>query len=179
VLFAIHLPAQFWQAIRWGRTATCLRPISSFSRSSFSKLPGASRKKLSADESPRTRTKVCTDCATGDDLIIAAGAALALLPRPPAVVSAQLFCCSREQNANLSLITLWETRVCVCVLEINVCLCNAIPADLRFFCSLALGSLSERCIQIREQERDLERPTSSTWHWSLCLRVIETATSVT
>jgi hypothetical protein len=112
------------------------------SHSSFSKLPGASLETRSPQMSlhcrvmqPRTHTKVCTDCATGDDLIIAARP-LFFPAHPPS--SRPNFSAAAESNANGSLITFCERRKSLYVHEINVCLCNAIPADLRFFCSARL-----------------------------------------
>jgi hypothetical protein len=109
----------------------------------FFKTPwGISRKTLSTDESPlpsyaaaHTHTKVCTDCATGDDLIIAARPPF-FSAHPPS--SRPNFSAAAESNANGSLITFCERRKSLYVHEINVCLCNAIPADLRFFCSARL-----------------------------------------
>jgi hypothetical protein len=59
VFFAIHLPTRTFDkpSGEGGRAATCLRPISSFSRSSFSKLPRVSLSKdaLSAQMSLHCR----------------------------------------------------------------------------------------------------------------------------
>lgn len=158
---------------RWGRTATCLRPFPLFLRlfESTESPRGIFRKKLSArrDDSPRCRvmqprgalTHKSLYCATGDDLIIAGGARRSLLARPhPETSFGQTFL--QPRATPMDLITLRE-RVCMRHAgDKCVCLCNAIPADLRFFCSWCARSLSG--IQIRDGKF---RAHTSTWHWSL------------